>query len=419
MDLGTQSNMDCIFNYRSINHNIQIVNKKFYQYDSMNRLRSWQIAVFDKDDHVVNPHIIIRAGLVDGKKVTTITEITEGTNIGKSNERTPYEQAIFDAQTEINRKVKQGYVEDKDQAKKKGQTATIDKPAKGHVFHPTGYNKGLTLEKSGYHKKRVGIQLKLDGWRLRVKLNSHGATFYTSSGDICEPFPHIEEALMVKYEELYPDGQEIILDGEIYNHELGYNAVAGACASKTEKAENWHLRQYMKFYIFDIVGLHGGYERRLRLIDPFIDHTNIIPVYTDIYESGITVEDIKSEFEIALTQGYEGLIIRDMDAPYHHGKNKQFLKYKPLIDAEFPISGFKKSITGETLGSLFCTTKDGQEFNCDLKGEVGTDKFKKKIWDAKSEYLGLLVTVEFLEYTPDGIPRNPKACKIRHKEDIS
>jgi ATP-dependent DNA ligase len=396
---------------------------KLYQKDHIGNIRIWTIAV--EPSFLAEYDIIIHSGIVGGKHIETRTPISEGTNIGKSNEKSPFEQALFDAQTEINKKVKAGYVSNISDIKDKSQSATILKPSKGNVYHPTGANNGLTLKRAKFTDKYVGIQMKLDGWRYRIHVCDDIITFYTSSGDIALPFEYIEWAVLHKSIDFYQQFgiSEFTLDGEIYNHELGYQTVASVCGTtKHFTEEKKKLRDEMQFFLFDITGPEFDnlpYKERLKYLTPFVDNQFIMPLSTLCFEKGtITDELIKQCFEEALKVGYEGLIIRDMDATYQHRKCNQFLKYKPLLDDEFEIVDFVRSITGETLGALVLQLPDGRRFNCDLKGEIGTDASKQKIWNNRKDYIGKFVTVEFLEYTKDGIPRNLKAKGFRKGKSL-
>lgn len=392
-----------------------------FQKDLSGKLRSWTIYItghekaqeLDLLETCSQVDIVVETGLVDGKQVKTVTPITEGLG-GKSI----YDQARADMETEINKKKKSGYVLDASEAKSKTETATIDKPAKGLLYHPKGKDKGLTIAKSGLGSK-CGIQPKLDGWRYRIFTDGIDVIYYTSSGDLAIGFPHISMAVISLFEffkELY--GLDyVLLDGEIYNHELGFQAVQSACGTtKHFTLEKEKLRNQMKFYIFDIVNLKDIYRNRYEALEYFNDGVNIIkvPMYIDNTEDGV----INYWFDKFTEQKYEGVIIRNLNSYYEHRKSKQFLKYKPIIDDEFQIIGFEESIQKNTLGAFILMKKDGTRFNCNLKDELGTDKMRKQIWDNKHIYNGKFVTVEFLEYTKDGIPRIPRAKCIRPNKNM-
>ena len=397
----------------------------FYQLDSKGKVRVWSIRVDKVSDDLSN--IVIFGGLETGKKIETVTPISEGKNIGKVNETTVYEQACKDAQTEIDKKVKQGYVADRSQMKQKGDTATIKAPMKGFAYHPTGKNKSLTLDDLGIRNELVILDSKLDGWRYRIHITKDSCTFYTSSGDVTLGFPQIEKRLRevfdknINYWENKYGVTEYYLDGEIYRHMYdkdgnpdpmgGYNNVASACASIVNiTPEKQALRDAMQFYLFDVC-IDAPYTTREKVINYFYDDVNVVrPLRFKVNATEKVIEEKFSEF---LSAGYEGLMIRTLHTPYEFKRSKQLTKYKPLIDDEFEIIGFKKSIAGETLGSIQFKMNDGSTFWANPKASLGSDKVKKQIWDNQKDYLGKWATVEFLEYTPDGLPRHPRVKALR------
>lgn len=384
-----------------------------YQKDTKGNIRIWSIYV---DNTSLGVFIRSFSGIKDGNLVPCTTPITSGLG-GK----TVMQQAVADMQTEINKKIKEGYVYDINKVKDKNQTATINKPAKGFVYDPHKRTKdGYTIDKAKLRGKRVGTQVKLDGWRFRIWTNGINCLFYTSSGDLHIGFPQIEKAVInsfPKFSQAF-NLSEVILDGEIYNHDLGFQATSSACGTTKHIDESKDmLRSQMKFYIFDIVGNFGYYENRYDIISRyFVDDEFVMPVYTAFIKAD--EKQFENMFEKYLAEGYEGLIIRQLDIEYEHKKSKQFFKYKPIIDEEFVVVDFKKSITGDTLGSLVLQMKDGRTFDCNLKEDLGTDEVKQKIWDNRFCYLDEFVTVEFLGYTEAGIPRHPRAKSFRDIKDL-
>lgn len=391
-----------------------------YQKDTKDKIREWSIEVVDKG---TSADIVVYAGIKDGKLIETVTPITEGLNIGKVNETTYFEQAVLDAKSVLAKQIKKGYVADINNIKSKEETATIKKPMKGEKYHPKGKDDAFTLDdfidkKAGIILRGLiaGIQRKLDGFRYRIKVNRTEVVFYSSSGDIVPSFPHIASQVLKSFlkiadyvEEKYGI-TEYYLDGEIYNHDLGFQAVQSACGTKVHLTpEKINLRAQMDFYLFDVC-LNAPYTTREKVLKYFYSE-DVLQVETYIVQ--LQEDVIESYFEQFLKEGYEGLMIRLLDMPYEFKRSKQLLKYKPLIDKEFQVVGFKKSITGDTLGSLDLILEDGRVFNATLKNEIGDQKTKKQIWDDQINYLGLWVTVEFLEYTNDGIPRHPRAKTFR------
>lgn len=391
--------------------------RTFYQQDSLNHMRVWEISVVKESETLSN--IVINAGVEGGKMVETLTPITEGKNIGRANETTPHQQALADAETEIKKKVKKGYVEDRSQAKVKGETATIKLPMKGDKYHPKGVDGALTLEKAKIKGKRIGIQRKLDGHRYRLHVTFDKVDFYSSGGDLVPPFPQIAEPILKSFRKIYNYVNEkygiteYYLDGEIYNHKLGFYAVASACGTKVNiTPEKQALRDQMHFYLFDLC-LPVNYELRQSIANKyFVDGDVIKGVETIFIEAND--EEIEKYMLQFLAEGYEGLMIRQLDMPYEYKRTRQLLKYKPFEDDEFEIIGFKKSISGDTLGSIEFKTEAGVTFFATPKNEFGTDAVKQEIWNNKSAYLGKICTVSFMGYSPDdNKPRHPQVKGFR------
>lgn len=382
--------------------------KTFYRKDLKDNLRVWSIQVDEPD--LDYPQIVIYAGIFNGALIETVTPIEKGLG-GKSL----YDQAVADANTEINKKVKSGYVTDINLAKSAHETATIPKPMKGDKYYPTQKDGFKTLDALKFRNKPLIVQRKFDGWRFRILVDEGGCLFYTSSGDKHPGFKHIEKSLVSSYIKA-GFTTPLMLDGEIYNHELGYYKVASACGTtKHITIEKSRLIDQMEFHLFDVC-IDCIYEERLEIIKDFYSDV-VIPV-ENIYIEG---DEIKIDllFRQFLSEGYEGLMLRTLDSKYEYKRSKALIKCKPFIDDEFQIIGFDKSITGPTLGALVCIAENGEKFTCDLKGKIGSDEYKQKIWNKKSDYLGKWVTIEFLEYTPDGIPRNGKAYRFRDQKDMS
>lgn len=424
----------------------------FYQKDTKGKTRVWTIEVVKVDNKLSN--IVTSTSIEDTPTsvIETITPIDYQKNVGKANETSVHEQAITEAETEIKTKIKKGYVTDITQIKQKNETATIKDPMKGYAYHPNpdptnNKDKRLSLDKLEIRGVKVGISRKLDGWRYRIHVDENGCTFYTSSGDKTLEFPQITKSIHTSFLKIkdYVFSKygitEYYLDGEMYAHEIlpikddknkiidfyyeknanGFAVTASACGSgknKTTQDElsdiKRKLRNELKFHLFDVC-LDAPFITRSKVLEYFFSDV-VLPVDT-IYllANEAEIEVLMSQF---LNEGYEGLMIRKLNMPYEYKRTKQLTKYKPMIDDEFPIVGFKKSITGDTLGSLECAMPNGDKFYVNLKDDLGDDTIKQLIWDNQTDYLGKWVTVDFMEYTPDGICRHGRAKAFRKGKSI-
>lgn len=401
----------------------------YYKIDSKGKTRQWSIWTEKINDGLVN--IVTEDGIVGGKLKGSVTPITVG--LGKNSIE---EQAIFDAKSVARSKEKRGYGPDINNLKTKGQSATINDPMKGYVYKPYPIDEkeaksSFTLDKAGIRGKLVSIENKLDGWRLRVRINRTECVFYTSSGDVTPNLPQIEKSLRqvfdknVDYWEKKYGVTEHILDGEVYRHNLqltkdakdeivgyyfqdntsGFSATASAMGTvKNITPIKQELRDLMQFHLFDVAIDDKTVldTTRQKIVKYYIDNVNVVAVEKKyIYANEEEIEDFMQE---ALNKGYEGLMIKILNTPYEFKKSKFMFKYKPLIDDEFQVVGFNESLTGNTLGSLVFAIGDKQFSGTPMM----TDFEKKEIWDNQSKYLGKWATCIFLNYTDDNLPRHPR-----------
>lgn len=126
-----------------------------YKKTSIGQTQYWNIRV--------NGNIIETAyGKVGGKEVITSDVIKAGKNIGKSNETTPHEQAVLEADSQWTGKLKKGYVKTIEGA----QAEEKDEIVQGgyDVMLAHDYNKrGKDMPEGCY------CQPKLDGGKSRSR----------------------------------------------------------------------------------------------------------------------------------------------------------------------------------------------------------------------------------------------------------
>lgn len=157
-------------------------------------------------------------------------------------------------------------------------------------------------------------------------------------------------------------------------------------------------------------------------------------------------EEVLAYEQHCLSQGYEGLILRDPDAPYKFGrstlKEQALLKLKRFVDGEFQIVEVIEAFENQNeatinelgrtqrsaaqagrtegkgyLGRLTCVTEDGLKFGVGtFKGLTIEDK--ASIWNRRDEYIGLWAKVKHFEHGQKDVPRHPVFLGFRDKEDL-
>jgi DNA ligase-1 len=98
----------------------------------------------------------------------------------------------------------------------------------------------------------------------------------------------------------------------------------------------------------------------------------------------------------AVAQGFEGIMIKDLDAPYECKRSSFWMKWKPTITVDLNIVGFEEG-TGRNegrLGAIICEGDDnGRRINVNV-GSGLSDANRDEYWSARDQLLGDVVEVE-------------------------
>lgn len=385
-----------------------------YKIDSKGKIREWRIEVKDNGTYA---SVITTAGLQDGKQVETVIDVYEGKNIGRANETTYYTQAVADAISSAESKLRGEYrftIEESSKGELRGGKA----PMLAQKYHPTGEeSSSKTLAKMGIEGELIHVQPKLDGLRCIALITPTSVHLRTRGGDKFEPIPHIESALRQMY-----DGadlnHEIELDGELYTTEITFSEISGALRKQKKTAEHLKNLQYIKFNVYDImydVGYKDRYQIIKNIVGDYFDSVTLIPSHEIIAND----ENINAKMEEFLAEGNEGLMIRTLNTPYENKRSWQLCKYKYFQEAEYEIADIEEDARGGFVGAFVMkcepyVDRNGKErntFNAGIKDLTQEDG--AKILANKSDYIGKLGTVRFQIFTDYGIPLFPKFKELR------
>lgn len=405
------------------------------------REKQWSVKVLETSEGTY----IVRAshGIRDGKLVVHDSEVTEGKNIGRSNETTPREQALLEAERDWIKKVKGGYAPEKavPEVKKKlirkpktiDTVAEVNKSEDSAVAMATTQSKKmlkpmLALEMDSDKlsiKFPAFVQPKLDGVRCLVyRDNTTGKLIFQSrSNTIYEPFGHLLpefEALFASFD----DSDDLIIDGELYTHGMAFEKITSmARRSKTKHGEVSELQHHIYDCFYsgtkNLEKNKIGYADRYKALETAFaksPHTNIVLVETKL--AG-TLEDVYAlhTHYTTLSAPYEGVMIRGKDSPYkQQGRSKELLKYKMFHDDEFVVIGHHEG-TGAHAGTpIFeCASKVKKDkmFSVTMQGSI---EGRKKMFENVESYYGKKLTVKYQEITADGVPRFPVGLAFRDYE---
>lgn len=136
----------------------------------------------------------------------------------------------------------------------------------------------------------------------------------------------------------------------------------------------------------------------------------LVPTHTYTRYAGINHKEVISNyFRDCRKEGYEGCMIRNGDSLYELDyRSPNLLKYKEKMDAEFEIIDVSPGYN--QTGIFVCKTKDGGIFEATPKW---TTERKRYLLANKERFVGRFLTVEFEDYSRDGIPLKPIGIATR------
>ena len=382
-------------------------------YDTLYKLNSngstqvWEIHISENNDSYWTV-----SGKLDGKMT-----VSAPTMVTPKQKRTQEEQVTSVCDSKINKKRDKKYVSD---------VADIHSASDNLV----GYE-AMLAHKYDEQKSKINfpciVQPKLDGIRNLSTIDgffSRGRKEFTSC-------THIREEL----EGFYKADPSARLDGEFYAHEFkaDFEKICKAVKKSAAKASpsDLALQQRVKYYVYDAPRIAGfvetdGFKVRNEELARKLKGLNHIVVVPSIVVTSET--DLLTLKEQWIADGYEGIMVRNMNSPYEDKRSYNLQKLKDFIDKEFIIVGINEgegALAGHAGSFKFALyDNDADAFIAGLSGDkqhfnaklVGSRERLKHYFDNPQEALGKKGTVRYQNLSKDNIPRFPVCQSIRDYE---
>jgi DNA ligase-1 len=252
------------------------------------------------------------------------------------------------------------------------------------------------------------VQPKLDGDRCRAIFDSDGhVTLLSSEANIIESVPHIVQ-------ELENMGfSDVELDGELYIHTATHQAIHGI-VSRTVNIHNSF--EDMQYHIFDVV---SGDTQDKRLMTLYSNVKNTTSVKRVDFKVVSNIAEVIRAMEVYIEDGYEGIVVRDMNAPYVRKRSTQVMKFKPRKSDWYTIVGVEEeiSIHGEpknSLGALWLESEEGARFKVG-SGSFLTRDNRRELWERKLEIIGKVAHIKYQHLTERRVPMFPVLIEVIEK----
>lgn len=384
-----------------------------YKRDTKGKIREWTVCVYQNK--------FWTEGGIHGMKMNVAKPtICTAKNIGSSNETSPEQQAENEAQAKWEKKLRSGYftnIHDVDDKK-------FYEPMLAHNYK----------DRADEVKFPVYSQPKLDGIRCVIRLEKGEVVARTRNGKIIEAIPHITNSL----KNFLQQNQEVILDGELYNHDFkdNFNKITSLVRkqkpvktdSDTEKSflkkqDKWvqsleQSESNIEYWVYDCPVIAQAKETvpfslRFNTLQNSLRPNDYVKFVPTIEVEG--QNSLNSVYQEYLRDGFEGQMVR-RDMGYEQKRSTFLLKRKEFKDAEYKVIDIHEgngNRQGTAKNLVLIDDKTKREFSSNIKGNF---EYLAEILDNKEDYIGKLATIKFFEYTPDGIPRFPFAIAFRDYE---
>ena len=266
------------------------------------------------------------------------------------------------------------------------------------------------------YSKPVFIQPKLDGVRCVIQYEFRKkweVIAYSRTGKEWKNIEHI----LFNLRPWFALNPNVILDGELYNHDLKDDFEKIISLVRKQKPDDIDMLEsadLVQFHCYDIIDETKTFEERKTFITQAVPRNHCVKHVPTVYCA--SDDDAKAFHKSNLSAGYEGSILRTNDT-YACKRSHNIRKFKDFSDAEATIIGYldgKGKRTG-TLGEFIMQDDEGIEFGCP-PGKGYTYKDLKTMLDNIGDYIGQRATFTFFERTKAGSYRHPLFKCIRDYE---
>ena len=194
-----------------------------------------------------------------------------------------------------------------------------------------------TLTQQRFSRPSWIFERKLDGMRILASRSGGQVRIRSRRGaDVGASFPEVVEALEAI------DAPDFVVDGEVVAFEGGQTSFGRLQprihVSDPVKARRTGVTVY--YYLFDLLHLDGHSTRGLPLRERKALLKDLFDWEDPLRFTQHRNADGEDYFKQACAAGWEGLIAKRADAPYHSGRTNDWLKFKCERGQEFVVGGW-------------------------------------------------------------------------------
>lgn len=243
-------------------------------------------------------------------------------------------------------------------------------------------------------------QLKADGARciavvdgMDIKLFSRNYKGYYGLESLCDELSTIIKGRWVV------DGELVCVDhhGNVLPRKTSNGVINKSSKGTITEAE----AEYVRFQVWDLIP-YDDYFYEESYSEPMIDRYNnlvgmcqgakrVFPIETHIVND---LKDAREVFQKYVAQGLEGIILKNLKAPWENKRSNNQVKFKVEIESDLVIVGMYEG-TGKyqgMMGGISCQSADGKV--CVNVGSGFTDDDRAYFWNNQDEFIGTVVEIK-------------------------
>ena len=263
----------------------------------------------------------------------------------------------------------------------------------------------LAHDSANHEKKMIGvkqIEVKLDGVRVLAVCRGGKVELFSRNGKQFHNFPHIIAELEAVLAEK-PAPYDCVLDGEVMSADF-QDLMKQLQRKDGKKATDAVL------HLFDFIPLadflKGSWDTpqttRSNLVKYWVlENADLLAHVQACAWEDVDLSTTKGEERFielnkaAVNGGYEGVMIKDVNAPYTCKRSHAWLKAKPFIEVTLEVVDVEEG-TGRNEGRLGAIVCEGVDDGREVKVNVGSgfsDSNRDNFWTLRSDVIGQLVEV--------------------------
>ena len=274
-------------------------------------------------------------------------------------------------------------------------STTINKICKKTEFEIPIFGCQLATNSEGRPEMKGTKRLepKLDGVRALftvIPSDSGGATVicFSRNGKVFENFGHIEEQIRTNWVKMVractgTDQGRSLVDGFVLDGEVIGNTFQELMRQARRKTDAQADDSVLN--IFDIIPLadfrrghwNAQLTKRIQLLDairPVVDtmpNVELLPHIMVDLDTAAGKDQLDRYAKDNVNAGFEGIMIKEMSAPYLCKRSTDWMKWKPTITVDLQVVGLEEG-TGRNLGRLGALVCSGVDDGKEITVNVGS-----------------------------------------------